>query len=104
TEDRDIRGIAAEGRDVRLYPAKRRNLIEDTLIARRAVRRLAREIGMREEAEQSKAVVQGDDDDVTAHDLFATGPFARRAREIAATGNPDHHGLRTTRGVELGRP
>src|SRR5262249_58083465 len=70
-EDRDVARIAAEGRDVVAHPAQRRDLIEQAVVARGAVSRLARQLGMREEAEDAEPVVERDDDDAFARQRLA---------------------------------
>src|SRR5262249_36669986 len=48
--------VASEGRDVLLYPLERRMLIEQGVIARGALRRLLRQLWMREESEHAQAI------------------------------------------------
>ena len=61
--DGHIRGIAPESADVLLDPSQRLNLIEQAVIAGYPKRRLRAKFRMREISEDSKTIVDGDDDD-----------------------------------------
>ena len=53
-------GIAAERGDVENNPAQRRDLIEHSVVARRAIRLLGAQCRMREEAQPPEPVVDRD--------------------------------------------
>jgi hypothetical protein len=61
-EDGDVVGIAAETGDVVVDPLEGKDLIHEAVVAGSVVRRLAGELGMSEEAEDVKAVIDGDDE------------------------------------------
>jgi hypothetical protein len=61
-EDGDIVGVAAETGDVVVDPLEGKDLIHEAVVARGVVRGFAGELGMSEEAEDVKAVIDGDDE------------------------------------------
>ena len=88
-----IIGVATEGCDISFYPAQRLELIEDAQVAT-AGKSLP--VGQRrevEEAEQSQAIANRDEDDLGMRLDKAVTPVARVARSIAdirTAMNPDH--------------
>ncbi len=72
--------IAAESRYVLLHPLQRRVLVEQSVIARSAIRRFFRQFGMRQEAEYAKPVADCDGDDAFGGHAFAV---VTRLRTIA---------------------
>lgn len=91
-EDGDIRGIAAECRNVLVHPLERGDLVRQAVIAGGMMRRLAGEFGMSEEAEDRHAIVNGHQYDSAAREAFAIEVCARGgAGIIAAAMQPDHH-------------
>ena len=89
---RDVVGIAAELRDVALDPLQRRDLIEETVVARRMMRRFGRQLRMGEEAQGADPVVEVDEDDAFPGEVFASVHRhpARAEREAAAVDVDDH--------------
>src|SRR5690348_13491234 len=69
--DGDALRVAAERRDILLYPAERCHLVEETVVARCVMARFLRQIRMREETEDAQAIVDGN-----RHDAFATRALA----------------------------
>ena len=92
---RDVVGIAAELRNVALDPLQRGDLIEKTVVARRAMGRLGRQFGMREEAQRADAVVEIDEDDALFGEVFAAVHRhpAGAEGEAAAVDVDDHRQL-----------
>jgi hypothetical protein len=91
-EDRDAPRIAAELRDVAPHPAQRRDLIEQPVVAGRALWRFRGERGVREEAERAEPVVERDDDGALLRQPAAVVPLlAPEAGEESAAVDPHHH-------------
>ena len=89
---RDVRGIAAEGRDVLPHPGERRDLIEQTRIGRRVLR-FALERRQMQEAERAEPVVDRHHHDVAAPGearAVVDGLRSRAGGEGAAV-EPDQH-------------
>src|SRR6185436_10960009 len=95
--DRDVARITAEARDIALDPLQRRDLIEESVVAGRVLRRFGSQLGMREKAERADAIRQRDVDDALLRELFAVvvGHRSGADRETAPV-DPDHdrHSLR----------
>ena len=102
-EDRDLRGVAAEGRDLLPHPLERRHLVEDPLVSGRR-QPLAAERLQVEEAEHAEAIVERDDDHVAAsgEDGTVVDRLGARTDDEAAAVDPDEDG--PARPVEPGGP
>src|SRR6185437_13906898 len=96
--DRDLRRIATEGRDVVVNPLQCGDLIEQPVVAGRMMRGLGGQLRMREEAEDSQAVVRGDYDHAPARHVLAVIPELRRVpRDVPTAVEVEQNG-------ELGFP
>ena len=102
-EDRHVRGIAAEARDVVPHPLERGDDVEQTHVSRCRVLLAAdgREV---EEADRADAVVEADDDDIVACEVLSVVDvhLVAGAGGEAAAVQPDHDGALAT--VEAGSP
>ena len=101
-EQRDAVRIAAESRDVPLYPTQRGELVPETEV--RLCATLARELRMRKEPEHPEAVGDGDHDSAFGSQAMTVvvrlvGPTAA----VAATVEEHHDGQRAA-GARLRRP
>ena len=65
-EDRDVRRVAAEGRDVLAHPFEGGHLVEQAPVAERALGFVVGERAVSEIAEDAQAIVDGHDHDVAA--------------------------------------
>src|SRR5262249_6026905 len=84
--DRHTLRVAAEGRDVLLHPLERRMLIEQGVIAGGALRRLLRQLGVREEAEHAQAIIYGDrHNSLLRHAFAVVAPLRTVARQKTAS-------------------
>src|SRR6185437_4003716 len=72
--DRDLRRIATEGRDVVVNPLQCGDLIEQPVVAGRMMRGLGGQLRMREEPEDSQAIVRGDHDHASTRHVLAVIP------------------------------
>jgi hypothetical protein len=92
SEDRDVRRVAAEGRDVGLHPLERGDLVERAEVAR-GVARVAALAQRRvpEPAERAEAVVERHHDHAMQGGQAAAVVEARGADGVAAAVDPDHH-------------
>ena len=70
-------GVAAERGDVRLHPLQRRHLVQHPLVAGRVPARLARQLRVREEAEDAEPVVDGHEHDAPAGERLTVVPRFR---------------------------
>lgn len=88
-EDRHIRRVAIKGGNIGPHPFERGNLIEEAEIAAET---LCLERRMREEAEAAEPIVQADEHDAIAREIFARVDRRRTAavHETAAM-DPHHH-------------
>ncbi len=92
-EDGDVVGVAAEAGDVVVNPAEGEDLIHEAVVARGVMRRFADEFGMREEAEDAEAVVEGDDEHAVVEQRALGVETARTgAAEVGAAVDPEHDG------------
>ncbi len=97
-EHRHVARIAAERRDVRLHPAQRRELVHVAVVAERALVRLLRQRGVREEPEPADAVVEAHEHDAALRELRAVVDRGRAAAvDEAAAVDPHHHRQRRRR-------
>ena len=69
--DRHVAGVAAEGGNVVVHPAQRRDQIEKRVVARRVSLGLLRQLRMGEEAEDAQPVVHRDQHDALSCQAFA---------------------------------
>ena len=91
TEDRHVLRIAAESADVLAHPLECSNLVEQTVVARRAVGRLCCQSRVGEEAEHAEAIVDRDHHDALASESRAVVPGrSAAAGSEAATVDPHH--------------
>src|SRR6185437_8542055 len=96
--DRDLRRTATEGRDVLVNPLQCGDLIEQPVVAGRMMRGLGGQLRMREEPEDSQAVVRGDYDHAPARHVLAVIPELRRVpRDVPTAVEVEQNG-------ELGFP
>ena len=92
-EEGDVGRVAAELRDIAAHPLQGRELIEEAVVAGAVVRRLAGELGMREESHHSETVVDSDQDDaVRSQRGSVVGGLRAAAGGVAAAVEPHHHG------------
>ena len=92
-EDGDIAGIATELRDVALDPLESRGLVHQAVVAGGIVAIFFREFGMREEAEDTEAVIHRDDDNAFLGEVGTVLPrLGSGASDETSAINPDHHG------------
>src|ERR1700678_1701457 len=90
--DRDLVGIAAEGRNVALDPHQRCDEVVQAVIAGRAMLRLGGEFGMREKTKRVETMIDGDDDDAAPGQTRAVIAWlGAGADDEAAAVNPNHY-------------
>src|SRR5437588_11773907 len=78
-------------RNVAADPLQSRDLVEQTIITRRVLRRLRGERRMREKSERSQSVIERDDNRALLCEARAVMPLlTTKPGEEPATVNPDH--------------
>ena len=85
----DVVLVAAELGDVALHPFQHGLLVEDAVVAEEMAFVIQR--GMRQQAHQVQAILEGDDDGFAVRGHLAAVVAGRLAVEIAAAVNPDDH-------------
>ena len=91
-EDGHAAGVAAERRDVVAHPLEARHHVEEPVVARGAVRRLGRQGGVGEKAEDVQAVVDGHHHRALGRQSGAVVDGGRaRAAGVAAAVDPVEH-------------
>src|SRR5690606_19039706 len=92
--DRHLVGVAAERGDIVADPFESGDLVEDAVVTRCAVLGFVREFGVREEAEYSQPVVDGDGQDVatSGERLTVVQRQGARAGGEPAAGDVHEHG------------
>ena len=89
----DARRVAAELCDVLAHPLQGLDLVGQTIVARHVVFALGRECFVRQEAEDAKAVVDGDEDDTTLGPCIAIhGTGEAVAAHVGSAVYPHHDG------------
>ena len=104
-EDQNPVRIAPEGRSIGLHPLKRRDLVEQAVVARRTVLGLGAQAGVRQEPEGSEPVVDRDQHHALAGQRRAVEDERRTVADlVAAAVEPDHDRPRTVRAGIRGGP